>query len=270
MPVSRRNGVEIYYERTGSGPPFVMIHAIPFDHHLWLYQAARFSSAHTVVAMDLRSLGRSEKPDKPCSLRDLADDIMGVLADEGIERDVIVMGCSVGSKIAMLLACDHPEIFKACIAVGGTSERQDTFGPRIETYLARQADGTLEAYIRGHLRHGVTSAWADTPMGEYVLAGFAERGRNIDARALVRLFGALAQSDLTGKLTTSDTPILIINGEHDSARKAGTRTKQLFPRIEHQILAGAGHCCMLEDPSGFDRIVIDFLDRHALWKGPHP
>jgi len=35
MPVSRANGLDIYYEIAGSGPPLVLIHALPFDHNLW-------------------------------------------------------------------------------------------------------------------------------------------------------------------------------------------------------------------------------------------
>lgn len=266
MPISRRNGLDIYYEKTGTGPPLVLIHAIPFDHHMWLYQADRFSRHYTVLAMDLRALGQSAKPDKPCTLRDLASDIMGVLADEHVSSNAVVMGCSIGSKLAMQLACDHPNVFSACIAVGGTSEPQTTFEPRIKAYLARQQDGTMGDYHMEHLRHGVTTSWADAPIGKHLISRFAERARGLDARALVHLFGALSTSDLTGRLATCNVPILIINGEHDSALKSGLRTKLLFPRIEQMILPGTGHCCMLEDPAGFDQLVIAFLARHGIWK----
>jgi hypothetical protein len=42
MPVSRANGLDIYYETAGAGPPLVLIDALPFDHHLWLYQICAF------------------------------------------------------------------------------------------------------------------------------------------------------------------------------------------------------------------------------------
>lgn len=54
MPVSRANGLDIYYETAGAGVPLVQIHALPFDHNLWLYQVERFSSSFRTVAMDLR------------------------------------------------------------------------------------------------------------------------------------------------------------------------------------------------------------------------
>jgi pimeloyl-ACP methyl ester carboxylesterase len=34
MPISRANGLDIYYETAGAGPPLVLVHALPFDHNL--------------------------------------------------------------------------------------------------------------------------------------------------------------------------------------------------------------------------------------------
>ena len=51
MPISRANGVDIYYERAGSGPPMLFLHAMPFDHSLWMYQVARYSARYTTIAL---------------------------------------------------------------------------------------------------------------------------------------------------------------------------------------------------------------------------
>ena len=64
MPYSTSNGVKIYYEVSGEGFPFVMIHANPFDHNLWMYQIAHFSTHFKVIAIDIRGYGRSDKPDR--------------------------------------------------------------------------------------------------------------------------------------------------------------------------------------------------------------
>jgi pimeloyl-ACP methyl ester carboxylesterase len=120
MPVSQENGLDIYYEVTGAGPPLVLIHALPFDHNLWLYQVERFSARFRTIAMDLRGWGRSDKPRTPFTLRDMGNDVLGVLADAGVAGGAIVIGCSIGSKIGLMLACDHPAIFRTAILVGGT------------------------------------------------------------------------------------------------------------------------------------------------------
>ena len=62
MPISRANGLDIYYETAGTGAPLVLIHALPFDHNLWLYQVEALSSSFRTIAMDLRGWGRSAKP----------------------------------------------------------------------------------------------------------------------------------------------------------------------------------------------------------------
>ncbi len=267
MPVSRANGHDIRYEIAGSGPPLVMIHALPFDHNLWLYQVERFSSRFTCVAMDLRGWGASAKPRGPFSLRDMGDDVLGVTRDAGLAGEAIVMGCSIGSKIALMLACDHPETFRGAILVGGHSGPQRQFDGRIRDYRAHAAAGTLRDYHLGHLRHGVTRAWADSETGRYLLGGFVERGASLDAESIALVFGALGVSDLTPKLAGFDTPTLIVNGEHDNALPGGARTAALLRRAEHFILPDAGHCCFIENPGVFNARVAGFLQRNGLWPG---
>ena len=265
MPVSIATGIEISYEIAGSGPPLVMIHALPFDHNLWLYQVERFSSRFTCLAMDLRGWGASGKPRAPFTLRDMGDDVMGALRDAGLSGPAIVMGCSIGSKIALMLACDHPDVFRAAILVGGNSGPQHQFEGRIGDYRAHAAAGTLRDYHLGHLRHGVTPGWADGAIGRYLLNGFVERGAGLDAESIARVFEALTFSDLTEKLPAFRSPTLIVNGEHDSALPGGTRTASLIDQAEHSILPGAGHCCFIEDPGTFNARVAEFLDRNGFW-----
>src|ERR671914_2817538 len=138
MPHSTSNGIKIYYEVFGEGFPFVMIHANPFDHNLWMYQIAHFSTYFKVIAVDIRGYGRSDKPETPFSLSDMANDILGVCRDLEV-KEAILGGGSVGSGMALLLGLDHPELFKALILVGGSS------GP----------GGSIEERIRGYTRIGI-------------------------------------------------------------------------------------------------------------------
>ena len=265
MPVCRRDDIDIFYETAGAGPPLVLIHPLPFDHNVWLYQQARFSDRFRVVAMDLRGWGRSSKPTEPFSLADMGADVLAVLAKEGATEDAVIMGCSVGSKIALMLACDHPEIFEAAILIGGNSGPQNQFDHRVAAYRANAKAGTLRDYHLGHLRFGVTARWADSAIGTYLLDGFAERGAGLNPDSIARVFEALTLSDITPKLPSFKTPTLIVNGEHDGALPGGTKTASLIAGCEHRILPGAGHCCFIEEPAAFDALAMDFLARNGLW-----
>jgi pimeloyl-ACP methyl ester carboxylesterase len=195
----------------------------------------------------------------------MGNDILGVLKDEGVSRGAVVLGCSIGSKLALMLACDRPDVFSAAILVGGNSGPQAQFDHRIAAYREHQAKGTLKEYHLGHLRHGVTQGWADTAIGRYVLDGFVERDGALDAESIAQVFGALTVSDLTDRLPAYKSPTLIVNGEFDNALKGGTRTASLIAHAEHKIIPNTGHCCFLEDPAGFDALVTDFLKRNRLW-----
>src|SRR3954462_5773462 len=96
MPYSTANGLRIYYEVSGEGFPFVMVHANPFDHDLRMYQIAHFSTFLQGIAVDIRGYGRSDKPTSPFSLKDMADDVLGVSRDENVGQGILA-GVSVGS-----------------------------------------------------------------------------------------------------------------------------------------------------------------------------
>ena len=267
MPISSSNGIDIYYEKVGTGPPLVLVHALPFDHHNWLYQAERFSSEFTTLALDLRGLGRSLPSRDRFSLDDMARDVLAMMADEKIEEKAIVIGCSTGSKIALHLGCHYAEKFRAVVVVGGNSAPQPIFEERIKSYRAHAAGGTLAQLHLSHLRYGVTQKWANSKVGRYLLAGFVERGRNLDPETVVRILEVLTESTVRPYLPHFQLPALIVNGEFDTALAGGTETSKLIPGVEHKIIKGAGHCCFMEEPAEFNFIVQDFLTRKGFWPG---
>jgi 3-oxoadipate enol-lactonase len=258
MPFSRANGVDIWYEVTGDGPAIVLIHANPFDHDLWMYQAAHFSTWFKVVGIDIRGYGRSEKMTMPFSLKDMCDDVIGVMRDLGLAR-AICGGCSVGSGIAILLGLDHPDRFDALILVGGNSGASDRYQKRIDGYR-----GDLVGYHIKHLRELVRPQFADSRLGRHLLNQFVEREPRLQGEAIAQVFMAGNHTDTTPRLPTMKVPTLVINGEFDNSLPAGRRTASLVPGAVHAILPGTGHACCIEDPAGFDGLVIDFLRSHGL------
>src|SRR5437870_12806601 len=117
MPYSTVNGIKIYYEVSGEGLPFIMIHANPFDHNLWMYQIAHFSTYFKVIAVDIPGYGRSDKPTTPFSLREMAGDIFGVCRHQDI-KEANLGGVSVRSRLALQLVGGHPELLQAAILLG--------------------------------------------------------------------------------------------------------------------------------------------------------
>jgi 3-oxoadipate enol-lactonase len=258
MPYSRANGVDIWYEVTGDGPAMVLVHANPFDHDLFMYQTAHFSTWFKIIAIDIRGYGRSVKMTTPYSLKDMADDVIGVMKDAGVKR-AIVGGVSVGSSIALLLGLDHPDLFDAIFLVGGSSGPSARFKGRIEGYRKN-----LEEFHIYHLRDLVAPAFADSKLGRHLLNMWVERNPLLNGEAIAQVFTALSNNDTTERLPGFKVPLLVVNGELDNSLPGGTRTASLVPGAVHKIIPGAGHACNLEDPATFDAIVLDFLHERGL------
>lgn len=258
MPSSHANGVKIWYESAGDGPAMILIHANPFDHDLWLYQTAHFSTWFKVITVDIRGYGRSDKVTAPFSLEDMCNDVLGVLSDLQIERAVLG-GCSVGSGMALLLALDHPERFEALFLVGGNSGASSRYQKRIDGYV-----GNLSAYHIKHMRELVSPRFADSEHGAHLLNMFAERGPRLKGEAIAQVFAAGNTTDSTGRLPEMKVPTLVINGEFDHSLPAGKRTTELIPGAEHRILPGTGHACCIENPAQFNQLVLEFLRAQGL------
>lgn len=116
MPRAERDGLALFYERDGTGePPLLFVHGWCCDYTFFEPQFDHFKSAHTVVAMDLRGCGSSDRPEIGYDIPTLADDVAWLVGELGISRPVVV-GHSLGGMIAIELAARHPSVPLALVA----------------------------------------------------------------------------------------------------------------------------------------------------------
>lgn len=259
MPYSTANGIKIYYEVSGEGFPLVLVHATPFDHDLFIYQISHFSTYFRAIAVDLRGFGRSDKPMNEFSLKDMADDVLGVCKDEEVE-EAILLGVSVGSGIALHLGLNNPDMFKALIVVGGNSGP----GPRIPELIHGYTEIGVEKYRVQHMEGLVSPEFLESRLGNYLFRLFFERNSWLCGESIGQVFRARGGTDLTPRIGSLRIPTLVINGEYDNSLPAGRRTAAMVPGAIHRILPKTGHACCIEDPAGFDELVLAFLRSHGF------
>ncbi len=262
MPYSTNKGVKIYYEVSGEGLPFVLIHANPFDHNLWMFQISHFSSRYKMIAPDLRGYGGSDKPAAKFTLKDMADDILAVCRDEGVEQ-AIVMGASVGSAIAMLLAINRPHMVKALILNGGSSKG----GGRTESRIHGYTEIGVAKYLPQHLETMVGPEFRNSRVGRYLLQTFERKAPQLSGQTIAQIFRARAEMDLAPHLPGVKVPTLVINGQLDHSLPAGIRTAFMIPGAVHKVIPGTGHSCCIEDPGEFNALVEEFLADNGLSAG---
>ena len=101
------NGIELYYEYHGTGPALLLVPGLGADTRLFGGVIGPLAGTCQVIAFDPRGGGRSDKPPGPYTVEQMANDAEGLLDVLGIERAVVV-GYSMGGRIALSLALDHP------------------------------------------------------------------------------------------------------------------------------------------------------------------
>src|SRR5258708_1505269 len=99
MPVARVGDINVYYELHGEGTPLVLIGGLGTDITPYAGIIDWLAQRFRVLAFDNRGAGRTDKPDAPYTIGQMADDTAGLMETLSIER-AHVAGVSMGGRIA--------------------------------------------------------------------------------------------------------------------------------------------------------------------------
>jgi pimeloyl-ACP methyl ester carboxylesterase len=102
------NGMQMYYEVHGHGPPVVLLHGSFYTIELWGEILPALAANHQVVAVEMQGHGRTTDVDRPLKYEQLADD-MSALMDFLKLPEADILGYSMGGGVALQLAMRHPE-----------------------------------------------------------------------------------------------------------------------------------------------------------------
>src|SRR5687768_8572884 len=110
MPYINNEGVRIYYEIHGQGPPLALAYGLGGTTKAWRPQVARLSQRYRLILWDPRGHGRS---DSPSSVDQYGPDISAsdllVLLDHIKVQKACVGGQSAGATIAVRFTLEHPD-----------------------------------------------------------------------------------------------------------------------------------------------------------------
>lgn len=228
MPTIKVNDIDIYYEILGAGEPLVLIAGLNSDHKLYRSVLPRLAASHQVIVFDNRGVGRSSKPDIPYSIEMMAGDTAGLLDALGI-TEAHILGTSMGGRIAVALALQHPHHVKSLILVSTVMTMKGvprTLSRRLTFLMLR-----IPA-IRG-------------PHPYYVL---------------IRQMAASRAFDCMDRLGEIQVPTLILHGKRDKSVP--------YPLVEamHRGIKGSemitfngGHLFFIMRPQQFLAAIEDFL-----------
>lgn len=261
-------GKELWYEEAGSGPALLLVHEGVADSTMWDDNAPALAERYRVIRYDLPGYGRSPLPPGPFShVRDLHALLDGL----GVEQASLV-GASIGARIALEYALEHPERVEALVLVAAGLPDHE-WSKEME-----RADEEEEALLdAGDFEAAADLAvriWVDGPRRspDDVDRRVRERVKEMNLRAYAVHVPAFAADVPPGPVEKLDPPagarlgevraptlVVVPNADQPDILAICERLSAGIPGARTVVFEDAAHMLPMERPHEFDRAVLDFL-----------
>ncbi len=257
----------IYFERAGSGIPVLLQHTAGSHGTQWrhLFENPRITEHFELIAYDLPFHGKSVPPvdrrwweEQYRLTGDFLRSVPLTLARAlGLERPVF-MGCSVGGLLALDLALEHPEDFRAVIAVEGALHIGGEWEGLVGFWHPQVSNDT-----KARMMEGLTAPTSPDPYRKETVQAYAS---GWPQAFLGDLWYYLVDYDLrerAGEIDTERVGVHIMSGEYDYSGtiERGRAAHGAIAGSTFTEMAGIGHFPMSENPALFMTFLEPILDR---------
>jgi esterase len=264
------HGQRFHYTEWGeaSAPAVVFLHGVTGHARSWDREAAALASHDRVLALDQRGHGDSDPaPDGDYTVATMAGDLAAFVDALDLRRFRLV-GLSLGGRVAIAYAADHPARVERLIVVDigpevAAAGRQRVFGAMAQSperfaameeavaYVRAANPRYTEALVRERVRHGLR------PLPD---GGFTWKYDRA-LREQIRL-GLLRDAiDLWPRWAALRCPTLLVRGAESDILSSETakRMLQTLPAARLVEVPGAGHTVPGDQPAAFLALVRGFL-----------
>jgi pimeloyl-ACP methyl ester carboxylesterase len=259
MAITEVGGLQITYERAGTGPPLVLLHGYVGDGATtWRHQLDGLSDEFTVIAWDAPGAGGSSDPPESFGMAGYAAALAAFVAALGLDA-ANVCGLSFGGALALALYGRHPAVprsltLASAYAGWGGSLPAEVASQRLRQALALAAlppdefAGTLlpTMFCEGTPAESVEAFAAS--MRAFHPAGF---------RAMARA----SAENLREVLPKVEVPTLLLAGAEDvrAPLPVAKDLEAAIPTSTLVVLPSVGHVCNIEAPDQFNQALRSFL-----------
>ncbi|WFU24494.1 alpha/beta hydrolase [Bradyrhizobium sp. CB1717] len=254
-------------EIVGDGTAIVFLHANVCDRRMWRDQMDAIGTTHKAVAYDRRGFGETRaEPEDFSALSDL----MAVLEATAGGKPAILVGCSLGGRIALDAAIRHKSRVRALVLIAPNvaGAPDPTYTPDIARLMAQSKEAEVSGDVDrlNALKARLLLDGALAPEGRVTgptrdlfldMNGIALRsppfGTDVDIRPFFDRLGDVAVPTLVawGDL---DFPYVQDRCRHVAA---------VVPGAERHEMPGVAHLPSLERPAEVTALISEFVARHA-------
>jgi aminoacrylate hydrolase len=253
------DGIDIAFERLGSGPPLLLLTGLGGVGRAWGSHIEGFASDFTTIVPDHRGTGASAKPRTGYTIEALAADMAGLVRHVGLGPTHVV-GSSTGGAIAQVMALDHPDTVSSMTLVSSWAGPDPYFLNQFAVRRSILREQGVGAYARASslflfapsfaaLNPEAVEAWIDRVT--------AHPG---DPDIMRERIDMIMTHDQRARLDRISVPTLVMVGDEDICTPpfASRELAGSIPGARLEILSG-GHLIYLEQPETFAETVRSFL-----------
>ena len=266
VPHAKVNGVELFYEDTGSGYPVVFCHEFAGDYRSWELQVRAFDRLYRCITYCHRGYPPSSVPThlEAYSQDHLIEDLRGLLDHLGLQQAHIV-GFSMGGSVVLNLALRYPDLCRSITVVGtgaGSTNRERferDIHATVQLIRSRGIRVFANTYAEGPTRQPYKRK---DPYGWSVfreqLAEHAADGQAYSMQGV--MLSRPTIFSLEPGLRELNVPALIAIGDEDEpCVDVAVFLKRTLPLAGLLVLPQSGHAINLEEPAIFNASVLEFF-----------
>lgn len=252
MPHIDRDGVKIYYEVHGEGPPLLLTHGYSSTSGMWQDQVSTLSTYFKLITWDMRGHGQSDYPrDQSAYSEALTVADMEALLDHvcGRGSSAIVGGLSLGGYMSQAFYRLHPDRVRALLIIAT--------GPGFKKDSARDAwNKTADKTARAFETKGLSVLQNESRERSSATHRDAT-GLALAARGML----AQRNSSVIDSLSQIKVPSLVVVGADDTPFLPSSEyMAKKIPGAKKVVIPRAGHAVNIDQPQLFLKAIMPFLD----------
>ncbi len=261
MPIFEHDGIEMHYERSGDGPPLLLIAGMMSDSASWAALVPSLERHFTVIRPDNRTTGRTVPWSAPATIDKCAFDC-AALMDRISRGRAHVVGHSLGGMIGMRMATQYAENVKSLTLLAAAPLRLERNVQLFKTLLAiRQSNAKPGVWLNALFPWLFAPSLYETPgaLAEATQAALAYPYAQTPA-AMAHQLAALDgyAPEAPGDLPCPTQALL---GADDLLMPAG-HAKAALGDIPAHMIADAGHSVHWDQPEAVSEHLRRFIDDH--------